>query len=41
MCLKRVPELLKETITNMEEDQQEIDEKYQELLTLPDETPQI
>ena len=41
MCLKRVPEQLKETISNMEEDQKEIDEKYQELLTLPDETPQI
>ncbi len=31
MTLKRVPELLKETIKNMEEDKEEIDEKLKEL----------
>lgn len=36
MDLKKVPELLKETINNMDEDQKELDEKYQELLSLPE-----
>ena len=36
---KKVPELLKVTIENMEEDQKEIDEHYQEILALPDDQP--
>jgi hypothetical protein len=38
--LHRVPELLKETIGNLEEDVEEMFEKYQELLALPAEVPQ-
>ena len=34
--LKRLPELLKETISNLEEDRDEIQEKYDELLAAPD-----
>lgn len=33
--LKRVPELVRETLKNLEEDKQELDEEYEELLKLP------
>jgi len=36
LSLKKVPELLKETIQNMEEDKQEIDDKYKELMECPE-----
>ena len=36
MGLKKVPELVKETIENLEEDLKEMDEAYQELLAHPD-----
>ncbi len=35
--LKKVPELLKETLSNLEEDQKEIDDKVEELKSLPEE----
>ena len=38
MGLKKLPELVKETIQNMEEDKQEIDDKYKELMECPDKT---
>ena len=34
--LKKVPELLKETISNMQEDLQELEEEHKELLALPE-----
>ncbi len=36
MQLKRVPELVKETINNLEEDVEEIEEEHQELLNKPE-----
>jgi len=32
--LKKIPELLKETLNNLDEDMKEIDEQYKELLSL-------
>ena len=37
LVLKRVPELIKETMSNLDEDMQEIQEKIDELATCPDE----
>ena len=36
MQLKRVPELIKDTISNLEEDLKEIDEQSEEIKLLPD-----
>lgn len=36
MQLKKVPELLKETISNLEEDVQDIEEEHEELLSKPE-----
>ena len=35
--LKRVPELIQETIKNLEEDEQELNENYDEILAQPEE----
>ena len=36
MSLKRLPDLLKETISNLEQDEDEIKTKYNELLNFQD-----
>ena len=35
--IKRIPELIKETLNNLDEDQQDFQEKYDELMGTPNE----
>jgi Zn-dependent M16 (insulinase) family peptidase len=39
LALKKVPELVKETIKNLEEDKKELDEQHEAVLALPDNVP--
>jgi hypothetical protein len=40
LLLKCVPELIKGELQNLDEEQKEVDEKYQEVLAIPDEVSQ-